>query len=105
MPLDVEFREAGLGSTKVVYLVGEFDVTRPGLIEVVVSGPAQTAFWVNEAPFENVGSGKVELLAGRNRITVRAASIETRRSDAGQLRVELKRPADSTLQFELPASE
>ena len=101
VPLD-EFRRTD-GSTKVVYLVGEFEVTRPGQIEVIVTGPAQTAFWVNEAPFDNIGTGKVELLAGRNRITVRAPVGAE--GLVMPLRVELRRPAESTLQFELPTNE
>ncbi|HEX3314401.1 MAG TPA: HEAT repeat domain-containing protein, partial [Gemmataceae bacterium] len=101
VPLD-EFRKPD-GSTKVVYLVGEFEVTRPGQIEVVVTGPAQTAFWVNEAPFGNIGTGKVELLAGKNRITVRA-SVGAE-GLVMPLRVELRRLAESTLQFELPTNE
>jgi putative heme-binding domain-containing protein len=99
VPLD-DFAKSG---PKVVYLVGEFDVTRPGQIEVVVTGPNQIAFWVNEAPFDKAGTGKVELLAGRNRITVRA--VVENEATPGAVRVELRRPADSTIQFELPASE
>jgi hypothetical protein len=97
VPLD-ELRKPG-ASSQVVYLIGEVEVTRPGKLDVVVAGPAGTAFWVNDTPTEKAGTAQVEAPGGRTRIVVRTTT-----ADAANLRVELRKPADSAVQFELPVA-
>jgi putative heme-binding domain-containing protein len=96
LPLD-DLRKVGT-PPQVVYLVGEIEVTRPGVLEVVVTGPSQTAFWVNEAPHDQPGKVRANLIAGRNRITIRTVAAE---GNPASLRVELRQPPGGAAQFEL----
>ena len=84
-------------STAVVYLVSEIEVTRPGPLDVVFTGPAGTTAWVGDTAADKLGTVRVEAPGGRLRIIVR-----TTIADGANVRVELRKPADSTVQFELP---
>jgi len=55
-------------------------------------------FWIDEEPFEKLGSAMVQLTPGRHRITVRAVAGN---QPGATLRVELHRPANSNVHFEV----
>lgn len=99
VPLD-EVRKPGT-APEVVYVQSDILVNAAGALDVIVSGPAQTTFWIDEDSYQKTGTTTVTLTPGRHRVTVRA--IAPGGSGPG-IRVELKRPANSKIQFELPTA-
>ena len=83
-------------------LQAEVSVSRAGPVEVGVKSGVPVTFWVDEELFEKEGRAVAQLTPGRHRITVRLAGGDT--GTAG-LRVEVRRPADSTARFEVVQGE
>jgi putative heme-binding domain-containing protein len=98
LPLD-EVRRAG--HPEVIYLQGDVQVVQAGAVEIRVEASEPVTFWVDEEPFEGQSKALVSLTPGRHRITVRLAASSAANST---LRVELVKPADSAINFEMPAS-
>jgi putative heme-binding domain-containing protein len=98
LPLD-EIRKPG-SAPEAVYLQSDIVVNTSGKLDVILSGPGQTVFWIDEDAYDKLGATAVTLTPGRHRITVR--TIATEGTTPG-VRVELRKPADSKVQFELPS--
>jgi putative heme-binding domain-containing protein len=81
-----------------IYLQSDIQVHVGGPLEFVVAGPSGTAFWIDEEPYEKTGASPVTLTPGRHRITLRTVAG----ASPSSVRVELRKPADSRVQFELP---
>jgi putative heme-binding domain-containing protein len=90
LPLD-EIAKSGT-----VYLQGEIDVTRGGVVQVLAEAKGSLTFWVDEEAFENQTEARVELSPGRHRITVRVESRE-----GANVRVELRKPANSNAEIQM----
>ncbi len=95
LPLD-EVRKAS--RPEVVYLQTEVQVLQAGPVEVRVEATEPVVFWVDEDPFEGQTTATVPLSAGRHRLTVRVPAGSTQ---GATLRVELRKPADSLVNFEM----
>jgi putative heme-binding domain-containing protein len=96
VPLD-EMRKPGM-PPQVNYLVSELEVTTAGALEFVVTGPPDTAFWINEAPFDHPQTARVRMMIGRNKVTVRAVAPD---GTPAAVRVEIRKPNGSAIQYEL----
>jgi hypothetical protein len=92
LPLDQLLKP---GQPRVVYVQGEVTVSAAGEVEVLVDGPGAT-FWVDEDQFDK--SAKMQLSAGRHVVTVRMVAAE---GASPSLRVELRKPAGSNVNYEL----
>jgi putative membrane-bound dehydrogenase-like protein len=86
------------GQPEVLYLQGEINVLQAGAVEVRVESSDTVTFWIDEDPFEGQSRAVVSLTPGRHRITVR---MPAGNGAAPFLRVELHKPADSPVNFEL----
>jgi putative heme-binding domain-containing protein len=95
LPLDELHRS---GRSEVVYLQGEVNVTRAGQVEVRFASRAPAMFWIDEEPFEKQATAVVRLSPGRHRITVRAV---VGGAATPELRVEVRRPANSKARFDV----
>jgi putative heme-binding domain-containing protein len=98
LPLD-ELRKPGSGA-EVVYVQSDILVNAAGTLDLVVTGPGKIAYWIDEDAYDKIGTTTVTLTPGRHRVTVRAITPE---GQSPGVRVELRRPADSKIQFEVPA--
>lgn len=96
VPLD-EFKKSG-AAPEPVYLQTEILVNAGGPLTFALDAPAGTTFWVNDDPYEKTST--VTLTPGRHRVTVRAIAADA----TPGVRIELRKPADSKIQYELPVS-
>ena len=87
------------GTAKVMYLQAEVLVTQPGLVELEVDTTQPATLWLDEDAIEKTGKRSLDLTAGRHVITIRIAMGGS--SPAPTVRVQLRKPAGSTAQFEL----
>jgi putative heme-binding domain-containing protein len=94
LPL-AEFRKGGP-----VYLQAEVQILRPGPLELRFDAKTPLTFWIDEDQFDKAGSLSARLTPGRHRVTVRIAA-----NDVAGLRLELRKPADSGVQFEIVHGE
>lgn len=78
----------------VVYLKGEIDVSTAGAITVRFDSRDGVAAWIDDRPIGP--DGTVEVETGRHPLIVR---IDTARTKAGELRVEVARPEGSSAEF------
>lgn len=96
LPLD-ELAKPG-----VHYLQAEIDVTQPGPVEILVDATSPVTFWVDEESFEKQNRAVVELTPGRHRLTMR---VTNGTSAPDTLRVEVRKPSDSRVGFEVVQGE
>jgi putative heme-binding domain-containing protein len=88
-PLD----ELQTASKTPIYLQGQFEVVDTGEVEMQLTAPAGTVWWLDAEPFEGATSVKREIAAGPHRVTIRVPAAE------GKLRFELRKPAGSEANF------
>jgi hypothetical protein len=96
-------KNAGGDPSTAIYLQGEIDVTEEGKVGFKIDAPPGTVAWVNADPFEGdaVKEIVVELpVSGSeterkpHKLTLRVPAV------AGDIKVELFKPKDSTAQFQ-----
>jgi putative heme-binding domain-containing protein len=100
VPLD-ELRKPG-SAPEVVYLQSEWIVNVPGKLDLDVTGPAGTVFWIDEEPYEKTGPVTVDLTPGRHRLTVRTTATE---GPTPGVRVEIRHRADSRTTYDFPSGQ
>jgi len=81
------------GDTTAVYLQGQFEVIDAGEVELELTAPAGTVWWLDAEPFEGTTLAKREIPAGTHRITLRIPK------PAGRLRLEIRKPAGSAANY------
>src|SRR5262249_31619454 len=81
-----------------IYLQSEILVNNGGAIDLFVTGPPSTLFWIDEDPCDKTRHSILKLEPGRHRITVRVLPDTL----APMLRFEFRKPAESRIQYELP---
>lgn len=86
------------GQPAVLYLQGELQVSQGGPIEFHVACPEPTQVWINAEPFEGQATFTTNLPPGRHTVTVRVASTG---AEGATLLVEPRKPAGSTVQFDV----
>ncbi|MES2789279.1 MAG: HEAT repeat domain-containing protein [Planctomycetota bacterium] len=82
----------------VLILQGELEVTAEGKVAVNVISTEKTHVWIDAEAFETQNKFEVSLTPGRHKITVR---VEVSDRDAPELKVELTKPEDSAVQFDV----
>lgn len=82
----------------VLILQGELEVTAEGKVAVNVISTEKTQVWVDADAFEAQQKFEVSLTPGRHKITVR---VEVSDREAPELKVELTKPENSTVQFDV----
>ena len=97
LPLE-ELRKPG-APPEALYVQSDILVNAAGTLELIVAGPPQTSFWIDEDSYDKTGSTTVTLTPGRHRVTVRAIAAD---GQTPGVRIELRKPAGSRIQFELP---
>jgi putative heme-binding domain-containing protein len=90
------------GQPPVLYLQADVNVVQAGPVEIQLTAPGAKAFWIDEQPFEKQTNAVVPLSVGRHRITVRVAAGE---APGSTVRLELRKPADSKVHFEVVTGE
>jgi putative heme-binding domain-containing protein len=94
LPLDDASAVAG---GKVLYLQGELNVTAPGTIRIRPAYPEAIRFWVDDvAAPAGTREFTTSAAPGRHAVTVR---VETSERSHRELRIEVDRPAGSTVEF------
>jgi len=93
LPLDEVVRRAG---SPVVYIQGEFDVQTAGSVGVRIESPASYTLWVDSDSLASNSDLVANATAGRHSITLR---IDSEGQEAGDVRLELFKPADSPAVF------
>ena len=87
------------GSLPVVLILqGELEVTAEGTVTVNVISTEKTHVWVDAAAFDTQHQFEVSLAPGRHKITVR---VDVSERAASELKVELTKPKNSTVQFDV----
>ncbi|QDU29869.1 hypothetical protein ETAA8_49850 [Anatilimnocola aggregata] len=76
-----------------LYLQGQFDVIDTGEIELELTAPTGTVWWLDAEPFEGTTLAKREIATGTHRVTIRVPKA------AGKLRMEIRKPTDSTANY------
>ncbi|MBM4077414.1 MAG: c-type cytochrome, partial [Planctomycetes bacterium] len=82
----------------VLILQGEIQVNEPGEITFDVTTTERLQTWVDDQQFDNPKTVKVSLGAGRHVVTVR---VEVSTTESPELKIELKKPENSTIQFDV----
>ena len=95
LPLDEAARAAGGG--QVLYLQGELDVTALGAIRISPAFPEAIRFWIDDVAAP-IGTREftASVTPGRHAVTVR---VEIAERSHHVLRIEVDKPADSTVEF------
>lgn len=93
LPL-AELKQAKNGAT---YLLGEFQVTVAGAVELAIQAPPKTEVYLDAIPSGPVAKASGELTAGRHRVVLR---VPAGSGASDSIRVELRRPAGSKAQFD-----
>lgn len=99
-PLPLADVAAALKPNTVAYLQGEIEVSQAGDLLLEMKSPTPTHLWLNAEPFEKPTNLTLPLTAGRHKLTLRLEFPSDLPADAS-LNVELKRPADSAIQFDV----
>lgn len=73
-----------------VYLQGQFEVVDAGEVELELTAPQGSVWWLDAEPFEGTTLVKREIAAGPHRVTVRVPKAE------GKLRLETRKSAGSS---------
>jgi putative heme-binding domain-containing protein len=82
-----------LDSGSAVYLQGQINVVDAGEIELELTAPAGTSWWLDAEPFEGTNKLTREIAAGPHRLTVRVPAAQ------GKLRLEVRKPAGSAANY------
>jgi putative heme-binding domain-containing protein len=85
------------GRPEAIYMQGELQVVQGGPVEVHVEATEPVTCWVDEDQLDRQGSGVVQLMPGRHRVTVRVAANA---APNATLKVEFRKPAASGAVFE-----
>ena len=85
-------------SPTVLILQGELEVTAEGKVAVNVTSTEKTHVWVDAEAFETQRKFEVSLTPGRHKITVR---VDVSDREAPELKVELTKPENTTVQFDV----
>jgi hypothetical protein len=96
-------KNAGDDPTSAIYLQGEIDVTEEGKVGFKIDAPPGTVAWVNADPFEGdaVKSITVDLPVSGSETERKPHKLTLRiPATAGDIKVELSKPKDSTAQFQ-----
>lgn len=76
-----------------IYLQGQINVVDAGDVELELTAPAGSNWWLDAEPFEGTTKLTRELTAGLHRITIRVPS------PAGKLRLEVRKPTGSAVNY------
>ena len=82
----------------VLILQGELEVTAEGKVAVNVISTEKTHTWIDAEALDTQQKFDVSLTPGRHKITVR---VEVSDREAPELKVELTKPENSTIQFDV----
>lgn len=85
-------------SPTVLILQGELEVTAEGKVAVNVVSTEPTHVWVDADAFDTQRKFEVSLPPGRHKITIR---VDVSDREAPELKVELTKPENSTVQFDV----
>lgn len=88
---DYPLEELAPGSA--AFLQGLINVVDSGEIELEITAPPGTVWWLDAEPFEGTNKITREIAAGPHRLTVRVPSAQ------GKLRFEVRKPAGSAANF------
>jgi putative heme-binding domain-containing protein len=83
----------------VVFLQGEIEVSQAGELDLSVQSPVPVHLWLDAEPFEK-SALTLPLTAGRHRVTLRL-DLPRNLPATAALSLELKKPAGSSLQFDV----
>jgi putative heme-binding domain-containing protein len=92
--------DAALKPHTVAFLQGEIDVSQAGDLQLETTSPVPVHLWVDAEPFEKPQKLTFPLAAGRHKLTFRLDLAGGLPADAS-LNVELKKPDQSSLQFDV----
>jgi putative heme-binding domain-containing protein len=95
---DFPLEELAIGSgngkqSTAVYLQGQINVVDAGEIELELTAPAGTAWWLDAEPFEGTTKLTRELTPGLHRVTLRIPN------PSGKLRLEVRKPSGSAANY------
>lgn len=76
-----------------VYLQGQINVVDAGEVELELTAPTGSVWWVDAEPFEGTTKITRELTAGLHRVTIRVPAAD------GELRLEVRKPAGSAANY------
>ena len=96
LPLD-ELRKPGL-ATGVFVLQGELQVNETGKVGFHLTCTEKLQVWIDDQPMSSAGDFEANLEPGRHKITLR---VELSDREAPQLKLEVIKPSDSKVQFEV----
>lgn len=89
---------------RVAFLQGEIEVSQAGDLQLEIMSPVPVHLWVDAEPFEKPAKLTLPLAAGRHKLTFRLDLATGLPADAS-LNVELKKPAQSSLQFDVVSGQ
>ncbi len=95
LPLD-ELKKGG--RKEVLYLQGEVEVSQAGEVEIDLQSTEATQVWVDAQSFASQKKVVTRLSAGRHTITLR---VEVGTTKTPTLKVELRKPSGSAIQFDV----
>ena len=99
-PLPLTDVATALRPSSVAYLQGEIEVSQAGDLQIEIQSPLPVHLWLDAEPFEKPTKLIHPLTPGRHKLTLRLNLSGDLSADAS-LNVELKRPADSVIQFDV----
>jgi putative heme-binding domain-containing protein len=99
LPLADVLSASGAGKPAAI-LQGEVEVSQAGELQLEVHSPVPTHFWLDAEPFEKPEKLTLLLSAGRHKLTLRLDLSSELPPDAS-LHIELKKPAGSSIQFDV----
>lgn len=99
-PLPLADVAAVLKPNTIAYLQGEIEVSQAGDLQIEVKSPVAANLWLDAEPFEKPAKLTLPLTAGRHKLTLRLELPGDLPADAS-LNVDLKRPVDSAIQFDV----
>ncbi len=93
---DFPLAELASGSElQATYLQAQINVVDAGEIEFELTAPTGTVWWIGAEPFEGANKVTREIAAGLHRLTIRVPQA------AGNLRLEVRKPAGSAANYTL----
>jgi len=81
------------GNPQPQYLQGQINVVDAGEVELALTAPAGSVWWLDAEPFEGTNKVTRELTAGLHHVTIRVPA------PTGELRLEVRRPAGSAANY------
>jgi hypothetical protein len=75
------------------YLQGQINVVDAGEVELELTAPTGSVWWIDAEPFEGTTKLTRELSAGLHRVTIRVPKTD------GNLRLEVRKPAGSAANY------